>query len=535
MCIKITTGCFFRLFVRFLKLSMSHFPKRQGYGPSQPPFSAQQPLPQGQPVQPPSSYAQGASGYGQSVQPPSSYAQGASGSGQQVSPPPTYPQRSSAYDPGPSGSGQSVQLPYALGSSAYGPGPSGSGQSAQLPSSYAQGASGSGQPVQPPSSYALGSSAYGPGPSGSGHPVQLPYAPGSSVSGQQVPAPSSYAPGPSGSGQQVSPPPAYPQRSSAYGPGPSGSGQQVSAPSSYAQGFSGLGQQVSAPSSYGQSVQAPLKPVGTTGYSAGSASYGQQGAFGGQEDWFSQAGIANALTAAAVGAMANPASAFDMQQHKSLSWLQGQTAFLRHYFNITHSYVLWKLLFVLVPFADRARQEEEHTGDGNGEGLRLLPGKRPDLYLPLMGFISFVLLHGLSKGIDFHPDNLYNIASLSLLLLLVEVVVLKAASYLMNASNWALTDILAVTGYKFVNMSAAALFLMIFGDAAGRAIWAGVWILASLTAGITVQRGLLAAGSDSSYFNVGTSSSVLSHAAGAAQLLWCWFLMPALGAGEPLR
>ena len=274
--------------------------------------------------------------------------------------------------------------------------------------------------------------------------------------------------------------------------------------------------------------------------------------YGGQQDWFSQAGLANALSAAAVGAMtgtSNPttAAALEVQQQKSMSWFQAQTEVFKEYFNVTHSYVLWKLLYVVLPFTESHKgssvsrsnsreiphqgEEYEQTGEGNGLGLRLYPGRRPDLYIPIMGYISFVLLFGLSYGKDFHPDNLYNISSLGALLAGVEVVALKAFSYFLNVANWTLTDILAISGYKFVNMSLATLLLILLAGS-GRAVWVGVWLLTSVFAGMTVQKSLIAAGDRMQNF-LGTGSSaqmekLLSFAAGASQFLWCWFLMPAL-------
>jgi len=247
------------------------------------------------------------------------------------------------------------------------------------------------------------------------------------------------------------------------------------------------------------------------------------------------------------GNTSNLSSAFDAQQQKSLSWFQVQTQIFKEYFNVTHSYVLWKLLSVLLPFISpsspgitRANSREvpqtgdtdEQTGQqGSGIGLRLSPGRRPDLYLPVMGLITFVLVHGLSKGKDFHPDNLYNIASLAILLLALEVVLLKGASYLVNVPNWTLIDTLAVSGYKYVNLSVSCLVLMLLS---GRAAWIVVWVLAAATSGLAMHKGLIAAGSHAASMQhyMGTGSvrmeKILSLVAGGLQFFWCWFLMPAL-------
>lgn len=241
--------------------------------------------------------------------------------------------------------------------------------------------------------------------------------------------------------------------------------------------------------------------------------------------------------------------ALDAHKGKSMPWFESKIEFLREYFNVTHAYVRWRLLFVLLPLMQNPNQmvsratsrevpqdEDEPTGQGNGIGLRLFPGRRPDLYIPTMGYLTFVLAHSLSKGTDFHPDDLYNIATLALLLGAVEVLIVKGAAYILNVPTYTLTDIVSVCGYKFINLSVAAISLMaLFGT--GRAVWIGIYLFASITAGLTVQKSLVAAGgyNASSQSYMGTASlameKIISIAAGGSQFLWCWILMPALSAG----
>ena len=271
-------------------------------------------------------------------------------------------------------------------------------------------------------------------------------------------------------------------------------------------------------------------------------------------DWFSQSGFATALSAAAVSAVSgNPQmmttafnQAFDTDKQKS--WFESKIGHFREYFNVTHAYVRWKLIFVLLPFvpsADRLVSRSasrdvpqsadvgEQTGQGGGVGLRLFPGRKPDLYIPIMGFITFVLVHALSRWRDFHPDDLYNIASLGILLGLLEVMVIKGASYAFNIANWTLTDIVAICGYKFINLAVCAIFLMIFSSG-GRAVWMGFYALAAATAGLAAHKGLLAVGSynanEQHYMGTGSGAMerLLSMAAGGAQFLWIWILMPAM-------
>ena len=245
------------------------------------------------------------------------------------------------------------------------------------------------------------------------------------------------------------------------------------------------------------------------------------------------------------------ATTFDAEKQKSLSWFQTQSIFFKEYFNVTHAYVRWKLVFVLLPFVQsqssqmvsRAASRDVPTPDetdeqtasqGSGVGLRLFPGRKPDLYIPIMGFITFVLIHSLSKWTDFHPDDLYNIASLGILLGFIEVLILKGASYVLNVAHWKFTDVVAVCGYKFANLSFSILIMVLLAFG-GRALWIGVYVFASAMAGITVHRGLIAAGSynASTQHYLGTPHSqnmerLVALVAGAAQFFWLWILMPAM-------
>jgi hypothetical protein len=276
-------------------------------------------------------------------------------------------------------------------------------------------------------------------------------------------------------------------------------------------------------------------------------------------DWFGNSGFATAIGAAAMSAMAGNenavkqimATTFDAERQKSLSWFQSQVLFFKEYFNVTHAYVRWKLIFVLLPFiqstsgqiVSRATSRDVPTSDegdnektasqGSGVGLRLFPGRKPDLYIPIMGFITFILIHSLSKWDDFHPDDLYNLASLGILLGFIEVLILKGASYVLNVAHWKFTDIIAVCGYKFANLS-LSIFLLILFSFGGRPVWIGLYVFAAAMAGVTVHRGLLSAGNynASTQNYLGTHSpnmeKLLSLVAGGAQFFWIWILMPSM-------
>jgi hypothetical protein len=121
---------------------------------------------------------------------------------------------------------------------------------------------------------------------------------------------------------------------------------------------------------------------------------------------------------------------------------------LGEYFNVNNQYVMRKLYRLVLPFFQKkwARQTmvdvQGHArggGDaGGGGGGGALGGtlappawdeNAPDLYIPSMAFITYVLCMGLVKGVirDFHPDVLVAVATSTLAVQGMEVLLLKGA------------------------------------------------------------------------------------------------------------
>lgn len=81
----------------------------------------------------------------------------------------------------------------------------------------------------------------------------------------------------------------------------------------------------------------------------------------------------------------------------------------------------------------------------------------PDLYIPLMSFITYVLLYGLSRGMGggatkFSPDLIINSVWRCLILQILEAVIIKFSANFLSVSVPFL-DIFALTGYKYVALS----------------------------------------------------------------------------------
>ena len=92
----------------------------------------------------------------------------------------------------------------------------------------------------------------------------------------------------------------------------------------------------------------------------------------------------------------------------------------------------------------------------------------PDLYIPLMSFMSYVLVVGLLKGAvgsDFSPDYLIKAVWRCLILQSLETVTIKVGLGFMQ-SNLPILDIFAYAGYKYVGLSVNSIARQ-FGGFAG--------------------------------------------------------------------
>lgn len=142
---------------------------------------------------------------------------------------------------------------------------------------------------------------------------------------------------------------------------------------------------------------------------------------------------------------------------------------VKRYFNVTTSYVMLKLCLILFPFRAKwwqrkmSRAYQEISGDvqqlQQQQQQQQLTGEddvhSADLYIPVMAFVTYILLMGLSTGLksSFHPDVLGRSLTFALLLILAEVGLVKLGSYILNlGADIQLLDSLALIGYNFVGL-----------------------------------------------------------------------------------
>jgi len=105
-------------------------------------------------------------------------------------------------------------------------------------------------------------------------------------------------------------------------------------------------------------------------------------------------------------------------------------AFLKPYFEIDNQYIINKIKILILPFLYK---EPQVGTELEGEAI---PKERidfPDLYLPTMSFMTYILLVTLnivfSSGADFHPDILGYKASKNFTILIVCSIIFKLCKY----------------------------------------------------------------------------------------------------------
>lgn len=156
-----------------------------------------------------------------------------------------------------------------------------------------------------------------------------------------------------------------------------------------------------------------------------------------------------------------------------LSWFRLDK--LRPYFHVSNTYVLRKLQIIGLPFLTknyrRSRRRVIHAhspvdpmSSGGAEDLAgagsladafetpATDPNAPDLYIPLMALITYILLLGFSyaQAASFSPEVLGVTTSSALLLLSLEVAVIKIGFWLIGEECPSYVDLFALLAYRFV-------------------------------------------------------------------------------------
>jgi len=130
---------------------------------------------------------------------------------------------------------------------------------------------------------------------------------------------------------------------------------------------------------------------------------------------------------------------------------------VKYYFSVDNKYVVKKLGLLLFPFTHRdwgVRYNPEEPLQPRYEV------NAPDLYIPVMAFVTFVLLSGISLGLEnkFSPEMLGIQSSSVIIWSVLEVFAIWVTLYVLNIQTpLKVLDMLAFSSYKYVGMIATIL------------------------------------------------------------------------------
>lgn len=179
----------------------------------------------------------------------------------------------------------------------------------------------------------------------------------------------------------------------------------------------------------------------------------------------SPSGLSDAMTSAMVNHFAR-----ELTQGPLSLWPQ-LLQLTRQYFNVTHGYVLRKLLWLLVPLpSEKKKTMEGELGGDKDWMVRIHDGlqvdlEEPDLYIPTMGFITYVILCGVVQGVQerFDPDTLSTTVTFAFAALAIETGLCKLAFVTAGAAQAPVLDLATLLGYKYVHLSLHLLLALLLG------------------------------------------------------------------------
>lgn len=133
---------------------------------------------------------------------------------------------------------------------------------------------------------------------------------------------------------------------------------------------------------------------------------------------------------------------------------------LKRYFRVDNRYVKAKVGLVLFPYTRPfTRTRFDYSDDSKGSTEYLPPSDdvfAPDLYIPMMGIITYVILSAFVKGmrnVHVSPNDLATTCSSVLFWLALEVGAFKGWRYAVGVGqNITVWDIASLCGYKYVGI-----------------------------------------------------------------------------------
>lgn len=134
---------------------------------------------------------------------------------------------------------------------------------------------------------------------------------------------------------------------------------------------------------------------------------------------------------------------------------------LKYYFAVDTRYVVSKLRLLVFPFT-HSDWSIKYEQDGPVQPRFEI--NAPDLYIPTMAYLTYVLVAGLILGMQnrFSPEQIGMQASSALAWCLFELVIYSCTLYIANIeTSLKLLDLLAYSGYKFVGIISSILLSIV--------------------------------------------------------------------------
>lgn len=138
------------------------------------------------------------------------------------------------------------------------------------------------------------------------------------------------------------------------------------------------------------------------------------------------------------------------------------TSKLKYYFAVDTKYVGKKLGLLTFPYTHSDWSIQYSQEEPIAPRYEM---NAPDLYIPVMAFVTYVLVAGVVLGTQdrFTPEQLGMQASTALVWVIIELLATVLSLYIMNLNaDLKYTDCLAYSGYKFVGMIFSLLGGLIF-------------------------------------------------------------------------
>ncbi|CAI8499140.1 unnamed protein product [Hanseniaspora opuntiae] len=150
-----------------------------------------------------------------------------------------------------------------------------------------------------------------------------------------------------------------------------------------------------------------------------------------------------------------------MDPTTTINNLTSDTTFgnLSQYFQVSNEYVLKKLKIILCPFLNKSWTTVTDVKNNN----KVLPRDNvnaPDMYLPIMSLVTYILIWNFTKGLigQYDPKYLYSKMSATLAMSLLDLMILKLGIYLIVPSstastNGSIVDLICFVGYKYIPLN----------------------------------------------------------------------------------